>query len=85
MGLTERDRDLLEFEGSWWSREGTKAAGIRRLGLSPTAYYRRLAAVLDDPEATAVAPLVVHRLRRRRRERRRHQVMGPLPHDGRAP
>jgi hypothetical protein len=82
MGLTERDRDLLAFEGAWWSREGTKAAGIRRLGLSPTAYYRRLAVLLDDPEALAVAPLVVHRLRRRRRDRRREQVMGPARQDG---
>jgi hypothetical protein len=71
MALTHSDLEVLDFEGSWWTRGGTKGAGIRHLGLSPTAYYRRLASLVDDPEAAAAAPLVVHRLRRRRHERRR--------------
>ncbi len=84
MALTDSDRELLAFEGSWWTRGGTKEAGIRRLGLSPTAYYRRLSALVDDPIATEHAPLVIHRLRRRRLARRRVRVEGAVVPDGRA-
>jgi Protein of unknown function (DUF3263) len=83
MALTDSDLEVLAFEGSWWIRGGTKRAGIRRLGLSPTAYYRRLAALVDDTAAAAVAPLVVHRLRRRRLERRRVLVDGAVAPTGR--
>lgn len=54
-----------------------KATGIReRLGLSPTRYYRMLGALIDDPDAAAYDPLVVHRLRRSRQQRRRARFEG---------
>jgi len=72
MGLTDQDRDILEFEESWWTRPGAKASAIRqRLGMSPTRSYRRLAELVDVEEALEHAPLVVRRLRRRRRDLRR--------------
>jgi hypothetical protein len=54
-----------------------KSAGIReRLHLSPTRYYRLLNALLDDPDAVAYDPLVVHRRRRMRLHRRRARFVG---------
>ena len=48
MGLTDQDRQILDFEESWWTRPEAKASGIRhRLGMSPTGYYRRLAELVD--------------------------------------
>jgi hypothetical protein len=72
MGLTDQDRQILDFEESWWTRPEAKASGIRkRLGMSPTGYYRRLAELVDTGEALDHAPLVVRRLRRRRLDQRR--------------
>jgi hypothetical protein len=72
MGLSDHDRQILDFEESWWTRPGAKAGGIRdHLGMSPTRYYRRLAELADSDDALAHAPLVVRRLRRRRLDQRR--------------
>ncbi|MCV2395969.1 DUF3263 domain-containing protein [Actinotalea sp. M2MS4P-6] len=70
--MTDTDRAILTIEGQHWRHAGTKEAAIHeQLGLSPTAYYQRLNRLLDDPEAVAASPLVVHRLRRIRVRRRR--------------
>ena len=72
MGLTDQDRQILDFEESWWTRPEVKATGIRnRLGMSPTGYYRRLGELADTTDALEHAPLVVRRLRRRRLDHRR--------------
>jgi hypothetical protein len=72
MALTDQDRQILDFEESWWTRAEAKASGIRhRLGMSPTGYYRRLAELVDTDDALDHAPLVVRRLRRRRLDQRR--------------
>ena len=72
MDLSARDRALLDFERSWWQQPGPKGSRIRaELGYSPTRYYERLAALLDDPAAFAHDPLTVMRLRRLRDQRRR--------------
>ncbi|HTZ08091.1 MAG TPA: DUF3263 domain-containing protein [Acidimicrobiales bacterium] len=72
MALTELDREILDFEESWWTRPEAKAVGIReRLGMSPTRYYRRLSELVDVGEAMDHSPLVVRRVRRRRRDQRR--------------
>ncbi|HET9076209.1 MAG TPA: DUF3263 domain-containing protein [Acidimicrobiales bacterium] len=77
MGLSERDRAILEFEGSWWTEPGTKEAAIKaRLGMSASRYRQILVSLLDSEEAAAVAPLVVHRLRRERIRRRRARFEG---------
>lgn len=79
MPLSDDDRALLEFEESWWQRPGAKATAIRhRFGFSPTAYYRRLAELVDSSEALDHAPLLVRRLRARRAERRRSRFEGAV-------
>jgi hypothetical protein len=77
MELSERDRAILDFEASWWTEPSSKKDAIQaRLSLSPTRYYRLLAALVDTPEAAAYRPLVVHRLRRSRADRRRDRFEG---------
>ncbi|MGH9229245.1 MAG: DUF3263 domain-containing protein [Acidimicrobiales bacterium] len=81
MSLTDRDRAILDFERCWWMLAAPKSAGIREhLNLSPTRYYRLLNALLDDPDAVAYDPLVVHRLRRTRLQRRRARFVGRTTH-----
>jgi hypothetical protein len=77
MGLTDRDRAILDFERSWWTQPGSKGGAIRaRLGLSATRYYQILAQLTDSEEAERYDPLVVHRLRRLRDRRRRARYEG---------
>jgi hypothetical protein len=77
MGLCERDAAILDLERTAWTLPGRKEALVRdRLDLSPTTYYKLLAALLDDPEALAYDPLVVRRLRRVRDRRRRARYEG---------
>ncbi len=77
MELSDRDRAILDFEGSWWTAPSSKKDAIRaNLALSPTRYYRILGVLVDTPEAAAYQPLVVHRLRRLRGLRRREQFEG---------
>lgn len=69
-GLTSDELLVLQFEQRWWKRSGAKDVEIRnRFGLTPVAYYQRLNALIDRPEAMAVAPLVVNRLRQTRAAR----------------
>jgi hypothetical protein len=64
-GLTDSERDLLDFEKQWWRRPGAKEQAIRdRFGLSPTSYFQLLNALLDRPAALAYDPVLVNRLRR---------------------
>jgi hypothetical protein len=72
MALNDRDRQILDFEQSWWTRPEKKAVAIRtRIGISPTQYYRQLDQLVDNGTALEHFPLLVRRLRRRRLERRR--------------
>ncbi|MGA2520052.1 MAG: DUF3263 domain-containing protein [Acidimicrobiales bacterium] len=81
MGLTDQDRQILDFEESWWTRPGAKSTAIRdRLGMSPTRYYRRLSELVDAADALDHAPLVVRRLRRRRRDLRRGRFETTVEH-----
>jgi hypothetical protein len=78
MGLSDRDRAVLELEGSWWTEFPSKEKAIRaRLGLSGSAYRRILAVLIDSAEAEVVDPLLVRRLRRARDRRRRAKFAGP--------
>ena len=82
MPLSGRDRDVLDFEQSWWTVGGRKQDAIReRFGLSATRYRQILASLIESPEAAAYDPLVVRRLRRARDERRRARYEG-RPADG---
>jgi hypothetical protein len=77
MPLTDRDRSILDFERTWWSEPGPKAAGISaRFGLSPARYYQLLRALVESPDAQDYDPLVVRRLRKLRASRRRARIEG---------
>ena len=70
--LTEREQQILAFEGRWWKHAGAKEQAIRdSFGLSSTRYYQLLNGLLDKPEATEHDPVLVGRLRRLRATRAR--------------
>jgi len=84
MGLTERDRAILDFERSWWREPGPKEQAIKdRFDLSSTRYYEILGELLELAEAQDYDPLVVRRLRRQRDKRRRARYEGHKAQDGR--
>ncbi len=73
--LTERDRRVLEFEQAWWTYPGPKDQAIRDyLGMSATRYYQVLRRLIDDPEALALDPLTIRRLRRLREDAARKRL-----------
>ena len=85
-GLTRREHDILAFERQWWKYAGSKEDAIKELfSMSATRYYQVLNALVDRPEALAVDPLLVRRLRRMRAARQRQRserVLGSDPsHD----
>ena len=72
--LSERDRDILEFERQWWKYAGAKEQAVReQFDMSSTRYYQVLNALIDKPEALAADPLLVRRLRRLRAARQRQR------------
>lgn len=69
--LTEQQREILEFERSWFKYAGAKETSIRdRFDMSLTRYAQVLNALIDHPEAMAVDAVLVKRLRRIRDARR---------------
>ena len=69
--LSERDRNILEFECAWWQHPGGKEEAIRQtFGLSPARYYQLLNELIDRRVALEHDPLLVKRLLRIREERR---------------
>lgn len=69
--LSDRDREILDFEGGWWKYQGAKEDEVRRrFDLSATRYYQIVNALIDRSEALAYAPTTVKRLRRLRDNRR---------------
>ncbi len=84
VALNERERAILDFERSWWTRDGSKEAAIKEeLGLSSARYYQLLGGLLKDDDALAYDPLLVRRLRRLRDRRRRARFEGPSATPGR--
>lgn len=72
--LSERDRDILEFERQWWKYAGAKETAVReKFDMSSTRYYQVLNALIDRPEALEADPLLVRRLRRLRAARQRQR------------
>ncbi len=76
MPLTERDRKILDLEGSWWTLRDPKGSQIREIGLSRSQYYAALRRLAGSADALEHAPLVVRRLRRQQSERRRDRFEG---------
>lgn len=75
--LTERERALLDFEGSWWTLDQAKDDLIRaKFTCSLDEYYQELNRLLEVPAALTYEPLVVRRLVRLRERRRRARLEG---------
>jgi len=75
--LTERERALLDFEGTWWTLDDAKDELIRAtFACSLDEYYQELNRLLEMPAALAHDPLVVRRLLRQRDRRRRARLEG---------
>ncbi|MBF6352537.1 MULTISPECIES: DUF3263 domain-containing protein [Nocardia] len=74
-GLSRREHEILAFERQWWKYAGAKEEAIRELfALSPTRYYQVLNTLIDRPEALAVDPMLVKRLRRLRAGRQKSRA-----------
>ena len=77
--LSERDREILDFENRHWTYAGSKEQGIKDLfELSSTRYYQLLNQLIDSEAALAYRPLLVKRLRRDRTRRQRARSMRRL-------
>lgn len=73
-GLSQRDREILEFERHWWKYAGAKEQAVReKFDMSSTRYYQVLNALIDRSEALEEDPLLVRRLRRLRSSRQRQR------------
>jgi Protein of unknown function (DUF3263) len=73
--LAQRDLAILAFERQWWKYAGAKEEAIRReFGISPTAYYQQLSALIDHPAAMDADPMLVRRLQRQRSARRQQRA-----------
>ncbi|MBO9567949.1 MULTISPECIES: DUF3263 domain-containing protein [Cellulomonas] len=82
-GLSDRDRQVLEFERQWWKYAGAKEQAVRELfDMSATRYYQLLNALIDDPAALAHDPMLVKRLRRMRSSRQRARTARRLGAEG---
>jgi hypothetical protein len=72
--LSQRDRDILSFERSWWKESGSKEHAVKgRFGVSATRYYQLLNELIDRPAAMAEDPMLVRRIRRQRQARHRQR------------
>ena len=70
--LSQRDRQILEFERQWWTYAGAKEQAIRELfDMSATRYYQIINALIDNPDALAFDPMLIKRLSRMRAARQR--------------
>ena len=70
--LSQRDRQILEFERQWWKYAGAKEQAIRELfDMSATRYYQIINALIDNPDALAFDPMLIKRLSRMRAARQR--------------
>ena len=81
-GLSQRDREILEFERHWWKYAGAKEQAVReKFDMSSTRYYQVLNALIDRPETLEEDPLLVRRLRRLRSSRQRQRSARRLGFD----
>lgn len=73
--LTDRDRQILDFERSWWKHAGVKEQAIKdRFDMSATRYYQMLNDILEKPAALEYDAILVKRLKRLRTYRQRQRV-----------
>ena len=74
-GLTEREKDILDFEQSWWSLSIPREQAVRdRFQLTETEYVEVLEMLIATEAALEAEPLLVRRLRRMKDRRRQEHV-----------
>lgn len=72
--LSDRDREVLDFERLRWKYAGAKEAAImERFDMTATRYHQVVNALLDRPEALEYDAQLVNRLKRLRDTRRRQR------------
>src|SRR5438046_10738933 len=77
MGLSARDRAILDFERTWRQQPGPKEVAIREhFHISASRYYSLLSALLEDDDALSYDPLTAKRALRVRNQRRRVRMAG---------
>lgn len=70
MNVSDLDRRILTLAGQWFRYEGHReGVMLAEFDMSPTAFWRRVNALIDDPAALAEYPVLVNRLRRLRASR----------------
>lgn len=75
VSLSERDRQILDFERESWKLDVPKERAVREhFGFSAARYQQLLNRLIDRPEALEHDPMLVRRLRRIRETRRRRRV-----------
>lgn len=75
--LSERERALLTFEGTWWTLDDEKATMIAAtFDCTLDDYYQELNRLAEIPAALDHDPLVVRRILRQRDRRRRARASG---------
>ena len=80
--LGERAVAMVAFEAKWFTLDEDRHDAIRaRFACSVEEYNLELNRVIDHPEALAIDPLVVRRLRRQRERRRRARLGGSAAAD----
>jgi hypothetical protein len=73
--LGERASAMIQFEASWFLLGEERHEAIRaRFACSVEEYTLELNRVIDHPDALAIDPLVVRRLRRHRERRHRARL-----------
>lgn len=79
VALSDRDRQILDFERESWRLSVPKERAIReRFGFSPARYHQLLNRLMERPEALGYDPMLVRRLRRVKEARRRRRVADQL-------
>lgn len=75
VALSERDREILAFERTWWKQGGSKERAVRdAFAMSATRYYQILNEIIDRPAALDEDPMLVRRLRRQRQARQKQRA-----------
>ena len=73
--LDQKEKDILDFERSWWKHAGVKEQAIKeRFDMSATRYYQLLNELIERPEAMEYDAILVKRLKRLRLYRQRQRV-----------
>lgn len=73
--LVQQEKDMLDFERTWWKHAGVKEQAIKeRFNVSATRYYQLLNELLEKPAAMQHDPILVKRLKRLRLYRQRQRV-----------